>query len=62
MKYFFYIHECVFLLKMSLRRECLVEGGGTIVIWMTYINTKHFEDVKMPLYSNNDDEKDYRKL
>ena len=51
-----------FLLKMSLRRGCLVEEHGTIVTLITYTNTKHIEGVMMPLSSNIDDDRDYRQL
>ena len=40
----------------------MVEEYGTIVTLMTYINTKHIEGVMMPLSSNIDDDRDYKKL
>ena len=49
-------------MSVSLENKCLVEGVETIVPSMTYIITKHIEGVIMPLSSNNDDERDYKKL
>ena len=42
--------------------KCMVEGVENILPSMTYIITKHIEGVIMPLSSNNDDERDYKKL